>query len=351
MEFTRWTIGPTLAAYLRELLRPGMRTLECGSGLSTRIFLDAGCDHIALEDDPKYRFEHPCVVVAPLIGKPPWYATWPRGPFDLILIDRPSAARGGRWGFLRAARDLIGPDTILILDDTQRKSDRELAGTIAKAFGMRKETIVPQHPKDFGRSATILHPGAARLARVREAEHRLRRILNVRPGYAKIDTFVETGTWLADTTLAACRLFRWVETIELSYDLYAAAKRKLANSQAILHFGDSAQIIPLIAKRLDRPVCWYLDAHWFREQSPYGPPASESPFPLWKELEAIKLRRHADIVIVDDVHAFGRDSPGFEPWKTVSPSTISLALKPRVIASATLGDQFVCWLSDDGASR
>jgi predicted kinase len=76
----------------------------------------------------------------------------------LILIDGPSAAKGGRWGFLRAARDLIGDDTVVILDDTHRQSDRELADAIAKAFGMRKDIIASEHPKDFGRSITILHP-------------------------------------------------------------------------------------------------------------------------------------------------------------------------------------------------
>ena len=158
MQFSRWTIGPTLAYYLTELLRPGMRTLECGSGLSTAIFLDAGCDHIALENESRYAFQHPCVIVTSLTGTPPWYSVWPRGPFDVILIDGPAAATGGRWGFMRAAGDLIGQNTVVIIDDVNRRDENALASAIARAFGLTTLEVTAKHPKDYARRARILLP-------------------------------------------------------------------------------------------------------------------------------------------------------------------------------------------------
>lgn len=167
MEFARWTIGPTLAAYLRELLRPGMRTLECGSGLSTEIFLQSGCDHIALENDPRYAFNDQCVVMTRLTGQPPWYAVWPRGPFDVILIDGPAAANGGRWGFMRVAGELLGQNTIVIVDDVQRNDEKALAEAIAKAFGLSPLVIPARLPLDYGRRACVLRPnGVVKSAKI-----------------------------------------------------------------------------------------------------------------------------------------------------------------------------------------
>lgn len=165
MRFTTWTIGPTLADCLRRILRPGLRTFECGSGLSTEIFLDAGCEHIALEDDPKYAFKHPCVVIAPLTGSPPWYAVQPRGPFDVVLIDGPSAAKGGRWGIMRVAASLIGSKTVVLLDDSQRSEIAALATALSKSFGLSVKEVHPNHALDYGRRVAILASQAERVAR------------------------------------------------------------------------------------------------------------------------------------------------------------------------------------------
>lgn len=141
---------------MKGILRPGLRTLECGSGLSTKIFIEAQCDHIALEDDPRYAFNDPCVIVAPLEGKPPWYAVHPRGPFDVVLIDGPAAAKGGRWGIMRVAEKIIGPNSVVILDDTQRAEEKSLAMELQKAFGLSAKELLPKHPLDAGRHALIL---------------------------------------------------------------------------------------------------------------------------------------------------------------------------------------------------
>lgn len=157
-SYTRWTIGPTLAEYLESLLSPNMRTLEFGSGLSTHIFLEAGCNHVALEHDPTHAMPHPCIILSELVGQPPIYARIPSGPFDLILIDGPPASCGGRWGVLRILPQLMSDQTVVILDDAHRKQEAELAMAIRRAWGMTSRRLHPHHPQDFARSADVLMP-------------------------------------------------------------------------------------------------------------------------------------------------------------------------------------------------
>ncbi len=156
--FTRMTIGPTLCRALCERLRPGMVTLECGSGLSTLVFLAAGCRHTALEHDPRFAPPLDGVRCVPLAGDPPWYDWVPSSSYDLILVDGPPQARGGRLGILRVAEALFRPTCTVILDDTDRGEERALARRIASQFRLDLENVAPRHAQDFGRCFSILSP-------------------------------------------------------------------------------------------------------------------------------------------------------------------------------------------------
>lgn len=160
-----WAITPQLSAALQTLLRPGMRTLECGSGLSTRIFERAGCRHTALEHDPRFadaarrQYGVESVVEAPLLGDPPWYDWQPTDLYDLILVDGPTADGGGRRGILRVLADCLKPETVIVLDDTNRPADRRLAVEIAARWGFEIEEraeaprgyiILRRRPRRFG---------------------------------------------------------------------------------------------------------------------------------------------------------------------------------------------------------
>jgi len=137
--FDAWTISPELWQTLRPMLRPGMVTLECGSGLSTLLFEAAGCRHTALEHDRRLAAPSESVCLAPLVGDPPWYDWEPPHPYELILVDGPPQHAGGRRGILRPFAKLIGPRTVVVVDDTHRAAERELVETICREHGYRAD--------------------------------------------------------------------------------------------------------------------------------------------------------------------------------------------------------------------
>jgi hypothetical protein len=156
-----WTIPVALWARIAGDLHPDMRTLECGTGLSTKLFLDSECEHSALEFD-RQRVEklisvfpscEPSLRFCPLTGDPPWY-DWrpPDRPFDLVLIDGPPGTIGRR-GIERVIEQLIHEDTIVYIDDALRPDEAALCDALEKRLGWPLE------------KSTAGHHGFARLAR------------------------------------------------------------------------------------------------------------------------------------------------------------------------------------------
>jgi len=165
---------------------------------------------------------------------------------------------------------------------------------------------------------------------------------------AGIRVAVETGTFEAQTTRLLCARFLTVHTIELEPQRWRRCVETMQALGAVFHLGDSAAVLPLLsAAYSDQPVLWYLDAHWFAPSIGRGkwdlPVADVSPFPLWAELEAIAARSQPDLVIVDDVHAFGREEL---EWSAVSSHLIDGRLWDRLDRSAIAGDQYLARLKN-----
>ncbi|CAK9099169.1 Tape measure protein (TMP), partial [Durusdinium trenchii] len=142
---------------LRKRIRPGMYTLEFGSGLSTLLFEAVGTDHIAIEHDsswaerlrPLLKRERTRLVVSPIDGEAvePWYQWRPaaEGPdagrqVDLVLIDGPPG-RIGRAGCRHLLADLLAPAATVLIDDTHREAEQKLSEDLQGMYGFRSRRV------------------------------------------------------------------------------------------------------------------------------------------------------------------------------------------------------------------
>lgn len=120
-----------------------------------------------------------------------------------------------------------------------------------------------------------------------------------------LSVFVETGTFKGTTTLIASKIFKSVYTIELSEELYEAAKEKFKDIKNIkcLH-GDSPLVLASLINELDENAVFFLDAHWAGELTK----RKEVDSPLLEELSVLAERNetHKDVIIIDDVSFFGK---------------------------------------------
>lgn len=119
----------------------------------------------------------------------------------------------------------------------------------------------------------------------------------------KLDAFVETGTYLADTTIKATKFFNQIHSIELSPELYTKALDRLKYwEQVTLHLGDSKEILHQLLPYLhDKRVLFYLDGHYSGHITAKG-----SLFtPLIEELKAIaQMKTTHAILLIDDIRLF-----------------------------------------------
>jgi hypothetical protein len=166
VDFSRWSADSVLVHNAVRLLvenRPGL-VLECGSGSSTVVV--ARCLRIlgrgrviSLEHDPVlacrtrellrlHGVDHlVTVVTAPLTDREanarmlrwygPEYEPFLTDPIDLILVDGPPGPSGprARYPALPLLDHHLAPDCWILLDDGDRKDEREIAHTWARELG------------------------------------------------------------------------------------------------------------------------------------------------------------------------------------------------------------------------
>jgi hypothetical protein len=108
--------------------------------------------------------------------------------------------------------------------------------------------------------------------------------------------FVETGTYLGDTTAAVASTFSLCFTVEMSPELHARARErlgKLGNVRCVL--GDSALALPGIMRQISEPSLFWLDAH-----ASGGETVNSGKGPLLAELEAIYSGGPGHVILIDD---------------------------------------------------
>ncbi len=168
------------------------------------------------------------------------------------------------------------------------------------------------------------------------------------------EIFIETGTLKAQNVVRLAPWFQRAYSIELSEDLWRAAREKYGvSTEGGIYFllGDSAELLPELLKRIRKPVVLYLDAHYCEGRGTAG-----SEFPLWAELDAAARHPYADLVIVDDVHNFGKKRPDLavhesgRGWEHVTRESVLEALGDRVIKSYVHRDQFIVHCQKGGVA-
>ena len=117
--------------------------------------------------------------------------------------------------------------------------------------------------------------------------------------------FVETGTCQGDMIEGVRDLFEAVYSIELSELFFHAAVRrfrKCANIRILQ--GDSADLLPHIIDRINRPTLFWLDAHYSGGITARGPRDT----PVCEELDACLRAKHpGHVILIDDARCFGVD--------------------------------------------
>lgn len=123
-----------------------------------------------------------------------------------------------------------------------------------------------------------------------------------------LDTFIETGTYKAQTTTWAAENFKRVVSIEANEELHQRAVKVLGDTKNTrLILGDSAEELGKVARRLKKPALIWLDAHWCKG-------VKELPeCPLVDELKAIRESGLAHFILIDDARLF--TSPPNPPHK------------------------------------
>jgi len=143
-------------------------------------------------------------------------------------------------------------------------------------------------------------------------------------------TFVETGTYLGDTTQDMLPFFTSLHTIELSEKFYQLALTRFASEKSVqCHQGDSTDILPLLCPLLDSNTVFWLDGHFSA-----GPTAQGAKdCPLVEELQAISQHLSSDaLIIIDDARLFGWK--GDQDWSAITEESLLAVLDPQRIVQS-----------------
>jgi hypothetical protein len=118
----------------------------------------------------------------------------------------------------------------------------------------------------------------------------------------KLATFIETGTFTGEMVEAMRPHFQRLISIEMSPEIYDAARRRFAGDPRIeILLGDSAVVLPRVLDRIREPALFWLDGHFMGGSTARA--AEDSP--VRHELSALlthPVRRH--LVLIDDARLF-----------------------------------------------
>lgn len=120
-----------------------------------------------------------------------------------------------------------------------------------------------------------------------------------------IDNFIETGTYLGETTVWASSIFKNVYTIEISEEIYKKTSIKYKDVSNInFYLGDSKDILPEIIPNIKGKALFWLDGHWCGRNT--GGKFNECP--IFMELDQA-VKTEDPVILIDDLRYFLGPNP------------------------------------------
>jgi len=130
-------------------------------------------------------------------------------------------------------------------------------------------------------------------------------------------TWVETGTYMGDTTSVLSKVAKMVYSIEPEPALFSEAEQKFSNTGNVkIIQGLSEDVFPKLLPTISGNVCFWLDGHYLAGITFKGPKDT----PILDELDAIgqNMKQMSQIVVmVDDVRCFDPGNPEFSAYPPV----------------------------------
>jgi len=130
-------------------------------------------------------------------------------------------------------------------------------------------------------------------------------------------TWVETGTYMGDTTSVLSKVARMVYSIEPEPTLFSKAEQKFRNTSNVKIIpGLSEEVFPKLLPTLSGDVCFWLDGHFSGGVTFKGPQET----PILDELNAIgqnMAKMGKVLVLVDDIRLFGSANPEFLAYPSI----------------------------------
>lgn len=144
------------------------------------------------------------------------------------------------------------------------------------------------------------------------------------------EIFVETGTYLGETTDVAKDMFETVHTVEIKKELFERAKLKFSNNlNVVCHLGDSSILLEDICKSLNKPTCFWLDGHWSAGNTGKG----KKSVPLYEELGLIMKHCSQNcVILIDDCRLFEKTDPYVDGWEEINVNSILQIVKSRMVS-------------------
>jgi hypothetical protein len=130
-------------------------------------------------------------------------------------------------------------------------------------------------------------------------------------------TWVETGTYMGDTTTVLSKVAKMVYSIEPEPALFSKAEQKFSNTSNVkIIKGLSEDVFPKLLPTISGNICFWLDGHYSAGITFKGPEDT----PITEELSAIgrNIAQMGKIVVmVDDIRCFDPKNPEFSAYPPV----------------------------------